>query len=594
MTGNVTMKMKRKYLFILTLLLTVHSVIAQVTFKTAVSKAELGLNERLRIEFSIDRQGGDDFTPPDFKNFKVLAGPSQSSSFSSINGKTSYKLTYTYILQPTAKGTFTIPSATITYEGEQIKSNTIRITVTDAIEIPEDPNDPRYLAQKNIHLVAEVSNMSPYVGESISVVYKLYVDIKQVNVQNTREASTPSFNGFWNQNIEVKKWVAKNGTYGGKPHRYVIVRKTVLIPHKSGKLEIDPLEMEITAGVPIGRRDFFGNMLMNDVNFTLTSGKKTIRVQELPSENRPFNFTGAVGDYSFSVTPSKTELKANESAQIKVELSGEGNLKLVKLPEISTPNGLEVYEPEHKEKIRTTLNGLSGSVYDQYAVVPQSRGKFKIPGVSFSYFNPKEEKYYSVETEPIVLNALTGREVSDEGIVSKKQEVVVTEGDIRFIKLKSEFVSTVKDDDFFGSDLFYILMILPLLSIPLGIFIGKKKQQRDSDIVGNKRRKADRLARKYLSQARKQLGKKEAFYIALEKALHNYLKAKLHVETSEISREKIAEILNKRKVDNDTIEEFSKVLENCDYARYTPSTDVEMKQEYENAKKVIAKIDKQL
>ena len=586
--------MKKKYLFIVILLIAVQNVIAQVTFKTTVSKTELGLNERLRIEFSIDRQGGDDFTPPDFKNFKVLAGPSQSSSFSSINGKTSYKLTYTYILQPTAKGNFTIPSATVTYENEVIKSNTVRISVTDAIEIPEDPNDPRYLAQQNVHLVAEVSDLSPYVGESISVVYKLYVDIKQVNVQNTRETSSPSFNGFWNQNIDVKKWVAKNGTYGGKPHRYVIVRKTVLIPHKSGNLEIEPLEMEITAGVPIGRRDFFGNMLMNDVNFTLTSGKKIIRVKELPSENKPFNFSGAVGDFKFRVTPSKTDLKANESAQIKVELSGEGNLKLVKLPGISTPNGLEVYEPEHKENITTSLNGLSGSVYDQYAVVPQSRGKFKIPGVSFSYFNPKEEKYYSIETDPIMLNALQGRDIADEPIVSGKKDVIINEGDIRYIHLKTDFVSTLKEEDFFLSDLFYLLMILPLLSIPLGIFIGKKKLQRDSDIIGNKRRKADRLARKYLSQARKQLGKKEAFYIALERALHNYLKAKLHVETSEISREKIAEILDKKQVDKTTIEEFGKVLENCDYARYTPSTDVMMKQEYENAKKVIAKIDKQL
>lgn len=587
-------KMKRKYLTILILLITVQSVIAQVTFKTVVSKTELGLNERLRIEFSIDRQGGDDFTPPDFKNFKVLAGPSQSSSFSSINGKTSYKLTYTYVIQPIAKGTFTIPSATVTYEGEQIKSNTVRITVTDAIDIPEDPDDPRYIAQQNIHLVAEVSNMTPYVGESISVVYKLFVDINQVNVQNTREASSPSFNGFWNQNIEVKKWVAKNGSYGGKPHRFVIVRKTVLIPTKAGKLEIEPLEMEITAGVPIGRRDFFGNMLMNDVNFTLTSGKRTIRVKELPVEGKPFNFSGAVGDFEFSVTPSKTELKSNESAQIKVELKGQGNLKLVQLPGIETSNGLEVYDPEHKENIKTTLNGLSGSVYDQYAVVPLSRGKFKIPGVSFSYFNPKEGKYHSVDTAPIMLNALSGIELSDETIVSNKQEVITSEGDIRYIHLKTAFVSTLEDEEFFKSDLFYLLMILPLLSIPLGIFIGKKKQERDSDIVGNKRRKADRLARKFLSQARKELGKKEAFYIALEKALHNYLKAKLHVETSEISIEKIADILHNKQVDESTIQEFSKVLENCDYARYTPSTDVMMKQEYENAKTAISKIDKQL
>ena len=587
--------MNRKYFHILILILTVQGVIAQVTFKTAVSKSELGLNERLRIEFSIDKQGADDFTPPNFNNFKVLAGPSQSSSFSSINGKTSYKLTYTYVIQPTVKGTFTIPSASITYEGQTIRSNTVRVTVSDAIIIPEDPDDPRYVAQNNIHLVAEISNSAPFVGESISVVYKLYVNTGKVNVQNTREVSSPSFSGFWNQSIDVKKWVAKNGTYGGKPHRYVIVRKTVLIPHKSGELVIDPMEMEITAGIPIGRRDFFGNMLMNDVSFTLTSGKKTIRVKELPYQNKPFNFTGAVGDFEFNVTASKTSLNANESAQIKVELAGEGNLKLVKLPGVETPKGLEMYEPEHKEEIKTTLSGLRGKVFDQYAVVPQFRGKFKIPGVTFSYFNPKEEKYYTVNTEPLILNALQGKTFSDDiNADQTKRSVVSNESDIRYIQSKTTFVSINKEADFYGSDLFYILLILPLLSIPLGIFIGKKKKERDSDIVGNKRRKADRLARKYLSQAKKQLGKKEEFYIALEKALHNYLKAKLHVETSDISKERIAEILQSKSVNEQTINEFKTVLDNCDYARYTPSTDVMMKQEYEKAKEIIAKIDKQL
>jgi len=587
--------MNRKYFHILIFILTVQGVMAQVTFKTAVSKSELGLNERLRIEFSIDKQGADDFTPPNFNNFKVLAGPSQSSSFSSINGKTSYKLTYTYVIQPTVKGTFTIPSASITYEGQTIRSNTVRVTVSDAIIIPEDPDDPRYVAQNNIHLVAEISNSAPFVGESISVVYKLYVNTGKVNVQNTREVSSPSFSGFWNQSIDVKKWVAKNGTYGGKPHRYVIVRKTVLIPHKSGELVIDPMEMEITAGIPIGRRDFFGNMLMNDVSFTLTSGKRTIRVKELPYQNKPFNFTGAVGDFEFNVTASKTSLNANESAQIKVEVAGEGNLKLVKLPGVETPKGLEMYEPEHKEEIKTTLSGLRGKVFDQYAVVPQFRGKFKIPGVTFSYFNPKEEKYYTVNTEPLILNALQGKTFSDDiNADQTKRSVVSNESDIRYIQSKTTFVSINKEADFYGSDLFYILLILPLLSIPLGIFIGKKKKERDSDIVGNKRRKADRLARKYLSQAKKQLGKKEEFYIALEKALHNYLKAKLHVETSDISKERIAEILQSKSVNEQTINEFKTVLDNCDYARYTPSTDVMMKQEYEKAKEIIAKIDKQL
>lgn len=588
--------MKQKVKYVLVFLLVAQGVFAQVTFKTAVSKTELGLNERLRIEFSIDRQGGDDFTPPDFKNFKVLAGPSQSSSFSSINGKTSYKLTYTYVIQPLAKGTFTIPSASITYDDEVIKSNTVRVTVSDAVAISEDPNDPRFVAQENIHLVAEISDLRPYVGESISVIYKLYVNINQVNVQNYRESSSPSFEGFWNQNIEVKRGSGvETGTYGGKQYRYVVLKKAVLIPHTAGTYEIDPLEMEITAGVPIGRKDFFGNMLMNDVSLTFTSGRKTIKVKALPQENKPLDFAGAVGDYKFSVTPSKTELKANESAQIKVELSGEGNLKLVTLPGIQTPNGLEAYEPEHKEKIKTSLRGLSGSVYDQYAVVPQFRGKFIVPSVSFSYFNPKTEKYVSTTTEPIVLNAVQGRAVPDDGTaVVSKINVEGNESDIRYIQTKATFVSASKDEDFFGSSTFYMLMILPLLSIPLGIFIGKKKQERDQDIVGNKRRKADRLAKKYLSQAKKELGKKEAFYIALEKALHNYLKAKLHIETTDISKEKIAEILQGRAVNEEVINEFIKVLDNCDYARYTPSTDVMMKQEFDKAREVIANLDKEL
>lgn len=572
------------------------TALSQVTFQASVSKAELGLNERLRIEFSIDRQGGDDFTPPDFVNFKVLAGPSQSSSFSSINGKTSYKLTYSYVIQPTSKGTFTIPSASITYDGEVIKSNTVRVTVTDAVEIPKDPDDPRYVAQENIHLVAEVSNLRPYVGESISVIYKLYVNTNKVNVQNYRESSSPSFEGFWNQNIDVSRSAgAESGTYGGKQYRFVVLKKAVLIPHTSGEFEIDPLEMEITAGVPIGRRDFFGNLLMNDVNLTVTSGRKKITVKELPYVNRPPDFNGAVGDYSFSVVPSKTELKANESAQIKVELSGKGNLKLVQLPGIETPNGLEVYEPEHKENINTNLSGLSGTVYDQYAVVPQFRGKFIIPSVSFSFFNPKTEKYVSVETDPIVLNAVQGRSLPDEGgSVVAKRNVEGNESDIRFIQTRTTFVSTQKESDFLGSGLFYLLMITPLLSIPLGIFIGKKKRERDMDVIGNKRRKADRLAKKYLSQARKELGKKEAFYVALEKALHNYLKAKLHVETSEISKDKIAEILKGKQVEEKIIQDFTGVLDSCDYARYTPSTDVMMKQEYEKAREVIANLDKQL
>ena len=520
----------------------------------------------------------------------------QSTNFSYVNGKQSFEQSYTYTIQPIKKGILTIPSASIKFNGNIIITNTIKVTVTDAVVIPKDPDDPRYVASQNIHLIAEISNTNPYVGESISVVYKIYVDVNKVSVRNTREVESPSFNGFWNQNIEVKQWEPKEGSFQGKPHRYAIIKKTVLIPQKSGKLAIDPMEIEISAGVPVGRRDLFGNIISNNTTFTATTGKRLVEVKPLPMANKPVNFTGAVGDYDFNVTSSKTELKANESAQIKVEVTGKGNLKLVGLPTIETPDGLERYEPEHKENIVTSLGGLRGSVNDQYTVVPQFRGKFKIPPVSFSYFSLQDKTYKTIISDPIIINAPQGKVLTDveNNVSAFKRDVVSNAKDIRFISTQAEL--TIKDGkkDFLGSNLFYALLALPILCIPLGIFIGYKKEKRDSDIAGNKRRKADRLARKYLSQAKKQLGNKEQFYIALEKALHNYLKAKLRVETSDISKEKISELLQKRNVDSNYIDDFIKVLDDCDYARYSPATNVMMQEEYNMARVIIAKIDKQL
>ncbi len=586
-----------KKINILILLLTVsQSMLAQETsFKAEVSKDRLGLNERLRITFTINKQGGDNFTPPDFQDFKVLAGPMQATSFSSFNGQKSFEMAYSYTLEPTRKGVITIPSASIEFDGNTIKTNTVKITVTDAVEIPKDPNDPKYIASQNIHLIAEVSNSNPYVGESISVVYKIYVDVNKVNVRNYRETGSPSFNGFWNQNIEVNQSDSKEDTFQGRTHRYAVLRKVVLIPQKSGKLTISPLEMEIGAGVPIGRRDLFGNMMTRNFTFTATSGERTIDVKPLPTENQPIDFTGAVGDFDFRVSTNKNELKANDAAQIKVEVSGKGNLKMVVLPQIETPSGLEKYEPEHKESIRTSLGGFSGSVYDQYTVVPQFRGKYKIPPTTFSYFSLKDKTYKTITSDAIIINAPEGKVAVDENLItSNKRNVISNAKDIHFISTNADLKPRTNSEDFFKSNLFYLLLIVPLLSIPFGIFIGMRKEKRDSDVIGNKRRKADRLAKRYLSKAKKQLGHKENFYEALEKALHNYLKAKFQVETTDISKEKIKEMLNERNVDNNTINEFIKVFDNCDYARYTPTTNVMMQQEYEAARKVIVKIDKQL
>ena len=586
--------MTRNNIYILLLFFTQVLMAQDVDFKATVSKSKLGINERLRLTFSVNKQGVDGFKPPVFKDFKIVGGPMTSTNFSSVNGKMTFEQSYTYTIAPSRQGVLTIGAAEAKLDGEIIKTKPIKVVVTKAVEIPKDPNDPRYVASQNIHLVAEISNAKPYVGESIAVVYKLYVDVNSVSVRNTREVESPSFNGFWNQNIEVNGLGARDGTYQGKQVRYVVVKKTVLIPQKAGTLTIDPMKMEISAGVPIGRRDLFGNMITRNTTYTVSSGRRTVQVKALPLENRPADFSGAVGSFDFKVSTSKSDLKANESAQVKVEVSGKGNLKLIDLPSIDTPNGLERYEPEHKESIRTNLSGLSGKVYDQYTVVPQYRGKYIIPSVSFSYFDLEKKSYKTITTEDIVINASQGKAPAASTNSSVKKDVVATTGSIRYISTTANLSPIKKRKDFLGSDLFYALLALPILAIPAGMFIGKKKRERDGDIIGNKRRKADRLARKYLSEAKKQLGNKEAFYIALEKALHNYLKAKLQVETSDISKDRIAAILRERSIDEESIATFIKVLDDSDYARYTPSTNVAMKGDYEKAKSIIAKIDKQL
>lgn len=569
------------------------TAVAQIEFTTAVSKNKLGVNQRFRIEFTVNQQGADNFEAPNFENFRVVGGPSSSVNQSWINGKASYAQSYIYILQPKNTGEFVIGSATIEYKGKTIKSNKVKITVLDAVEIPKDPNDPNYIAQQNIHLVAEVSKLSPYVGEGIYVVYKLFVS-ENISVNDWRVSESPEYSGFWNQDIEVKDVNVKNGTYNGKKYRYIELKRAVLIPQQEGKLKIEPMKMDFAVGIPTGRRDFFGNPQESHINFSLASQVKIVQAKPLPLEGKPLDFSGAVGDFEFKVVSNKSELKANAAAQIKVSITGKGNLKLFDIPKITTPPELEVYTPEYNEKVVTTLSGLRGTITDSYTVVPQFKGKYKIPDIAFSYFNPKEKKYKTIAAPAIFLDVTEGKElVTGTNENTNKQQVVVSNENFRFIAINTSFQNKIKKQ-FLNTTGFYLLLLLPFLAIPIGVSIGKKRAKRAGDVFGNRIRKADKLARKYLSEAKKQLGNQEAFYIALEKALHNFLKAKLHVETADISKEHISEMLQKKKVPAETIKEFIDVLNDCDFARYTPTTNVMMKQEFDKAKNVIAKIDKYL
>ena len=569
---------------------------AQVSFDAKVSKKQLGINERLRVDFTMNTDG-DDFEPPSFENFTVVGGPSQSINNSWINGVRSFSKSYSYFLAPKKRGEFTIGQATIVIEGKTYKTLPVKITVTAAIDKPKNPNDPNYIASEKIHLVAEISNGNPYLNEAITVVYKLYV-AQNTGVRNWREIDNPRYNDFWSQNIDVKGIDIKQGTYNGEDYRYVVLRKTVLYPQKTGKLTIEPLSLDVTVEVPSNKRDVFGRSFMSTVNRTVASKNKVINVKPLPESGKPESFSGAVGSFDFEVTTNKQSLKATEALELKVSVSGKGNLKLFRLPKPTLPSALEVYEPEHSEKVNTRTSGMQGTISDSYTVVPNFQGSYPIPKVSFSYFDLKTKQYKTLTSERLVIEVNEGPQSA--GSTNNNTPGVLTENIIptdlnSFSSFKtSTRLQPIISEPFFKSNLFWFLLLGPFLLIPFIIFMVKRRMTRALDVTGNKLRKTNRLARKYLSNAKKSLGQKEQFYDALERALHNYLKSKLRLETSEFNKEKIKELLNNKNINSATLEGFISLLTSCELARYTPLSTVDMQNDYKKAAGVINDLDKQL
>lgn len=582
---------------LLLLFLIAQSLSAQVQFEAKVSKNTLGINERLRIEFNMNADG-DNFVAPNFEasGFRVIGGPSQSVSQSWINGKSSFNKSYIYILLPTQKGQLTIKQAAIEINGQIYKTSPVKINVTNAVEIPKDPNEaPAVSADDNIYLVADISKSNPYLNEPITVVYKLYFSYS-IGISNWRELNKPKYNDFWSQNIDIKQLKAEEGMFKGERYRYVVLRKTVLYPQKSGKLEIEPLSLDIDCQVPSNRRNFWGQPIMVEDSKRVSAGSKIINVRALPESGKPVDFSGAVGQFDFKVNPSKTTLKNGESLDLTLSVIGKGNLKLFSLPKPVVPTALEMYDPVHEENVTTPLTGMTGRITDKYTIIPQYKGSYQIKPLSFSYFDLASGRYKTITSQPITITVLDGPSVAS-GAKSNPTEVTKNKVEVAksfaFIKPKTSLKSMEKED-FLGSGLFYSLVALPFLAIPLLIVGRRRKRAIDNDVVGNKIRKSNALAKKYLSEAKKQLGQKEPFYIALEKALHNFLKAKLNIETSDMSKEKIREILTERNAQPETISEFITLTENCEFARYAPSSDTAIQQDYEKAVEIISNLEKQL
>jgi hypothetical protein len=586
----------KNFLFLLGFVLCSIAATAQIQFDAKVSKKTLGINERLRIDFEMN-QDGDNFRPPTFEGFRVVGGPNQSISNAYINGKRSFSKTYSYFLSPQKRGRVTIGQATIEIQGETYKTLPIEVDVTAAVEVPKDGNNADYVASENVHLVAEVSNANPYLNEAITVTYKLYVS-HDVSIQSQwREIDTPKYADFWSQNIDNQNnFKVYEGKYNGQDYRYVVLRTTVLYPQKTGKLDIEPLTLDIPIDVQGNRRDIFGRRLMERVNRTISAGNRTIDVKPLPLEGKPDGFNGAVGDFTFDVATNKTSLNANESLQLDIKISGKGNLKLFTAPTVKLPNTLEVYEPEHNESVNTTIAGMQGSITDSYTVVPQFKGTYPVNPITFSFFDPNTEKYKTLTSKEFTIEVENGPISSANPNANSndaKKQVVLSKDNFKYIKLDAN-LQPIAQESFFKSGLFWSLLGGPFLLIPLFILAGKKRKERLNDVEGNKLRRANKLAKKYLSEAKRNIQNPIAFYESLERALHNYLKAKLNIETSEMEKSHISKLLLERKVETPVVENFISLLKSCEYARYASTSTASVQQDYNKAAEIISTIDKQI
>ena len=577
------MKTLIKHISLFALILNSSLIIAQVNFEATLSKKKLGLNERLRIDFVMNKNG-DNFTPPNFENFQIIGGPNQSIKTSYLNGEQSFSKTFSYFLKPLKKGKLVIYQATVTIDGQEYKSLPVEVNVTNSVKGANSNSDDEYFDDDNIELIASVSKSSPYINEPITIVYKLYYK-SPINVSDVRESESPKYKDFWSQIIKIPQLKVERETYKGQIYNVVDWRKVVLYPQRDGNLEISPLSLNLVLDFPTNKRDFFGNIIYDQASKIITTGSKIITVRKLPDNGKPKNFSGAVGQFEFDIILNKNSLKASESFQAKVKVTGQGNLKLFDLPNLMVPASMELYEPERKENVKTNLSGMSGTIENIYTIVPKYQGKFPIQELEFSYFDPLEKTYKTLKSQKLNIDVFEGPTLSSN---SNENIVLTVSESFKFIKKENNF-TRINKEQFSNTSTFYILLSIPLLSLLSFIIFYSLPKRRELNNY-EKIKKVYKQIKINLNNAEKSIGNKDKFYDLVEKAIYNCLKARFSIETNKLNKESIKKQMILDGISVDKIEIILKLVESCERARYSNSSDYEMTNDLNTARKIFDEI----
>jgi hypothetical protein len=561
------------------------------------------------------------FRAPDFEGLTLVSGPMQSQSVRIVNGEMTRSVSYTYIVQARGEGKFTIQPASADVGGKRIQSNTVVVQVLKpsqqqaqqlAAERASESAMMREI-QKGVFLKAAVNKNSVLRGEQVVATYKLYT---RLTLTNYTPKKMPALTGFWNQDIDSpQQLLFGDEVIGGQVYRVAAVKKLVLFPQQSGALELDPMEAEVIARVQAPPQrgngghsndpfeaffhggDPFGGGVQ-DVKVPLRSVPVKINVKALPQTDVPVEFAGAVGSFTLETTLTPRSTKTNEPVKLVVKIIGKGNLKLIDPIKLQLPPDIETYDPVTKDNIDVTESGASGSKTFEYLLIPRFVGDFKIPPVTFAYYDLEKKRYITLQSEEFTLAVEKGKdEAAVVGGKYSKENVTAFNSDIRFIKLGNGERLPRRGEGLYGSAGLYGLLALPMVLFAGFIFYRRRDEQLRGDVALMKNRSATRIASKRLGEAKKSLASNDAgkFYDEVSKALWGYMSDKLTIPQANLSRESVDAVLRERGVSDEVRTQFAQTLDTCEFARFAPAEAAGEKQQlYSTAENLISSLEQAL
>jgi hypothetical protein len=608
--------MIRKFKLLIILLFAGYVAMADSVQFTMEGPEVVANGEQFRLGFTLNDQGTD-LQLPDLTNFDVLMGPStsQSSSIQIINGKTTQtsSFSYIFILRAKKEGKFTIRPASIKVDGKTYESNSLEIQVVKGQQQQQasgsgqqnnrqqqtDETPAANISTDNLFVRVAIDKTMVSKGEQILATVKLYIS-PNVPLNGFDEVKLPSYEGFWTKEIEVPSQVNfTREVYNGKIYQVGVLKKTILFPQQTGTIRIEPFQITCLVRQRIRQQqsffdDFFDNYRV--VKAKIISDPVAISVKDLP--NQPANFLGAVGNFNFTGTIDKTHVKSNEAITIKLTVSGSGNLGLINPPKLELPQDFEAYEPKTTDRVLASDNGLNGSISFEYLFIPRYAGNFTIPAIPFVFFNPSTRQYETRTTEAYNIRVDKGSDDQASNVVSSfsKEDVRVIGKDIRFIK-QNNVKLMPKGSSFYGTFEFYGIYILSLIAFAIFYVINRKKIIESANVTLVKNKRANKVALKRLKEAAGHLktNHAERFYESVIKALWGYLSDKLSIPVAELNREKASESLLDKGIDQETVAELMKIIDDCEFARYAPAAfSGTMQSIYDGAAKVMGIFEKQI